>query len=180
MVKAYTDKQLLTKVKSLINYIYIPHDYWILGVRSNEDLTNSFDDKFYVFKGEQFVMVTSGTTNKGLKGTAVAKADMWHYDVYKYGLHKGKMKALRQVKSIPYYRDRNFDGKTDTNGKVYTDIIYLNFHGSTYIEGSASIMSKIGGWSEGCQVCNNNLQYEHIIKLVKSQSFVSYCLINEF
>lgn len=180
MVRNYTDKQLLDRVKQLPNYTYIPPYIWILGVRSNEDLTDTYDDKFYIFKGEQFLFVTTGTTNKGLKGTAVMLADMWHYDVYKYGLHRQKMKALRQVKPIPYTRDFDNDGKTDIVGRIFTDIIYMNFHGSTYNEGSANVSPKIGGWSEGCQVVQKNTDYEKIIKLCKNQSSVTYCLINEF
>ena len=180
MVRAYKDEELLARVKILPNFQYIPHDYWIIGVRSKADLTDQYDDKFYVFKGEQFIMVTTGTTNKGLKGTAVMLADMWHYEVYKYGLHRGKMPALRQIKSIPYTRDFDKDGKTDVVGNVFTDIIYMNFHGSTYNFGSSNVSPKIGGWSEGCQVIQKNADYERIIKLVKNQHVVSYCLINEF
>jgi len=180
MVRSYISKELLDRVKTLMNFQYIPHDIWILGVRSKDDLTNQFDDKFYIFRGEMFLMVTSGTTNKGLKGSAVMLPDWWHYEVYKYGLHKGKMKALKQVKPIPYCRDYNNDGKTDLSGKLNNDIIGLNFHGSTYVEGSKTIQQTIGAWSEGCQVCNQNGDYEKIIKLVKTQAYVSYCLINEF
>lgn len=180
MVRKYTDEELLTRVKKLVNFQYIPPDYWILGVRSKADLVDQFDDKFYLYKGEQFIMATTGTTNKGLKGTAVMQSDVWHYDVYKYGLHRQKMPALRQVKSIPYFRDRNADGKTDETGQIYTDIIYMNFHGSTYNRGTNKVATRIGGWSEGCQVCNNNLHYEKLISLVKNQKSVTYCLINEF
>jgi hypothetical protein len=180
MVRAYRDEQLLARVKSLTNYSYIPPDYWILGVRSNEDLTDQYDDKFYLFKGEQFIMVTTGTTNKGLKGTAVMCADMWFYDSYKYGLHRGKMPSLRQVKPMQYTRDYSKNGKTDVYGDIFSNIIYMNFHGSTYKFGSANVSPKIGGWSEGCQVVQKNTDYEKIIKLCKNQKAVSYCLINEF
>jgi len=57
MVKNYTDEQLLSRVKSLPNFKSIPTDYWILGVRSNEDTPDAFDDKFYIYKGEQFITV---------------------------------------------------------------------------------------------------------------------------
>jgi len=180
MVKKYTDKQLLDRVKTLANYKGIPEGYWLLGVRSTEDLTDTFDDKFYLFKGERFVMVTTGTTNKGLKGTAVMADDLWFYDSYQYGLHRGKMKALRQIKSIPYYRDKNFDGKTDLSGVLYNDIIYMNIHGATYHEGSDIVRNKIGAWSEGCQVLNNNDHYEKIVETVRPQKIMSYCLIKEF
>lgn len=63
MVRTYKDKELLEKVKSLSSFKDIPSGYWLLGVRSNEDTPNRFDDKIYLFKGEEFILVTSATTN---------------------------------------------------------------------------------------------------------------------
>lgn len=180
MVRKYTDKELLTRVKALPSFVKVPENYWLLGVRSIDDETDKFDDKFYLWKGEQFIMVTTGTTNKGLKGTAVMMDDNWMYNSYRYGLHRGKMKAIRQVKGVPYYRDKNFDGKTNQLGQVYNDLIYMNIHGATYIEGSDQILNKIGPWSEGCQVLNNNDHFEKIVELVRPQKIVTYCLIKEF
>ena len=180
MKRKYTDLELLNKVKSLVNFAYIPHNYWILGVRSLADETNTFDDKFYVYKGEEFICMTTGTTNCGVKGTAVIKSNLWFYEAYKFGKHRGKMDALRQAKPIQYYRDLNKNGKTDESGTIYNDIIYVNIHGATYRTGADQFPQKIGGWSEGCQVMNNNLEYERIIKLCKPQSIVTYCLIKEF
>ena len=110
-MKNYTDKQLLDKVKSLPSFKQIPKDYWILGVQSNEDKFNEFDDKFYLFNGEKFVMVTTGTTNAGLtglknyntynpEGCAVIKTNEWYYSLWSTGLHRGKMRALRQATPI--------------------------------------------------------------------------------
>ena len=89
MVKSYSDSQLLDRVKSIKSFKGIPEGYWILGVRSNEDEPNKFDDKFYIWNGEKFITMTSGTTNPGtpileggfLKynkvGAAVLKSDEW-------------------------------------------------------------------------------------------------------
>ena len=110
MVRAYTDKQLLDKVKTLRNFKSIPSEHWILGVRSNEDTPNRFDDKFYLFKGEQFIAVASGTTNPGTltlkqfekvnkSGAAVVVADSWYYNLWKFGKHNGKVDALLQLGS---------------------------------------------------------------------------------
>lgn len=68
-VKNYTDQQILDKIKTLPKFKHFPTNYWIVGIRSNEDANDIFDDKFYFFKGEEFISVTSGTTNKGNKGT---------------------------------------------------------------------------------------------------------------
>ena len=179
-VKNYTSMQLLDWVKYLQSYKYIPTGFWAIMVRSEEDEPNAFDDKFYLFEGEKFVSVTSCTTNKGFGGTAVIKSNEWNYDTHSFGLHRGKMPALRQVKPVKYYRDLNKDGKTDETGKVYNDIIYVNIHGATYNRGSKLVRQKIGGWSHGCPVLNDNAYYENFISLVKNQKFFTFVIIREF
>jgi hypothetical protein len=179
-VKNYTDQELLNRVMSLKSFTFIPAGLWILFVRSNEDQNNVFDDKAYIFKFNQFQFVTSCTTNKGNKGTAVMCADQWNYDSFAYGLHKGKMEALRQVKPIPYQRDFTNDLKTNPTTEIKSNIINMNIHGATYNRGSKQVATQIGGWSEGCIVFNNNTDYEKMIKMAKDYSAVSICLINEF
>jgi len=191
MVKSYTDKQLLERVKSLGNYIGIPTEHWILGVRSVEDAANSFDDKFYLFKGEQFIWVTSGTTNPGTptlkqfekvnkNGAAVLKSDQWYYDVWKFGKHNGKVDALLQLgAAVQVYRDTDKDDDSEEQGKLDTGYFGINFHPNTYDLSKPSGTS-IGWWSAGCQVVNNVTKYKEFIKLCKPQKFTSYCLINEF
>jgi hypothetical protein len=191
MVKSYTDKQLLERVKSLGNYIGIPTEHWILGVRSNEDTANSFDDKFYLFHGEEFIWVTSGTTNPGTptlkqfekvnkKGAAVLKSDQWYYDVWKFGKHNGKVDALLQLgAAVQVYRDTDKDDNSEEQGTLDTGYFGINFHSNTYDLSKPSGTS-IGWWSAGCQVVNNVTKYKEFIKLCKPQKFTSYCLINEF
>lgn len=190
-VKSYTDSQLLTRCESVSGFKAFPKDYWILGVRSNEDSANLFDDKFYIFKGREFIMVTSGTTNPGKKalfgfqkynpkGAAVIKSNQWYYDVWKVGLHRGAMKALRQVKNMLFYRDGDKDLRSEEVGPVYRGMIGLNFHTISYNRFTNLILKYIGGWSAGCQVANNVDDYYKIMKLVKKQKIVTYCLIKEF
>lgn len=179
-VRGYTGDQLINRVKSLKDFVAIPKGYWLIFIRSNEDAFDSFDDKVYLFKGNQFIMVTSCTTNKGANGTAVIKSDQWLYEGFIYGLHKGRMKCLRQNKPFYFYRDTNEDQKTDESGKVLYANIQTQFHGATYHEGVAVVRDKIGLWSEGCIVANVNLDYEKILDYVKDQKIVSGCLLNEF
>lgn len=192
-VRTYNDKQLLARVKSLLSFKKIPEGYWILGVRSNEDAPNKFDDKFYLFNGELFIMVVSGTTNPGtpileggfLKynkvGAAVVKADEWYYDVWTYGLHMKKMPALRQVGTFIVYRDGDRDQKSEeigipTKGSGFG----INFHAATYDDNFKGIQENIGEWSAGCQVCNNKQKHLEIVKMLKSQKRITYVLLNEF
>jgi hypothetical protein len=188
MVKNYTDSQLLNKVKSLPSFNGFPQDFWILGVQSEEDTFNVFDDKFYIFKGQQFIMVTSGTTNAGKnglmnyddynsEGVAVIKTNEFYYNVWKFGLHKGKMEALKQVRPFLISRDGDKDQKIE-EGLSIPVICGINFHANTYDFDIKEVKKFIGGWSLGCQVVN--AKYKEIIQLLKPQKIVSYCLLKEF
>jgi hypothetical protein len=191
MVRPYTDKQLLEKVKSLSSFGKIPAGYWLLGVRSLDDIPNRFDDKIYLFKGEEFVLVTSATTNAGTPtlrqfekinkdGAAVLKADEWYYNVWKYGKHQGKVEALLQLgNKVKVWRDTDKDDKSEEQGKLQEGYFGINFHPNTY-DLSKPSGTTIGWWSAGCQVVNRVDLYKIMIKLLKTEKFVTYCLINEF
>ena len=191
MVRQYTDKQLLARVKELDSFKNIPAGYWLLGVRSLDDIPNTFDDKIYLFKGEEFVLVTSATTNPGtptLKqfekvnkdGAAVLKADQWYYNVWKYGKHNGKVEALLQLgNKVQVYRDTDRDSKSEEQGALQSGYFGINFHPNTY-DLSKGSGTNIGWWSAGCQVVNNIPNYKTMIKLLKNEKFVTYCLVDEF
>lgn len=190
-VRGYSDKELLDKVKSLPSFKGIPEDYWILGVQSNEDAYNSFDDKFYLFYGEEFITVAQGTTNAGStglknydkynsKGFAVIKTNEWYHNLWQFGYHKGKMPALKQVNPILFYRDGNKNTKVEEHGPVFSDIIGINFHTVSYRKDKDIEKQLINGWSLGCQVINNVGKYYEILHLVDGQDKVSYCLLKEF
>jgi hypothetical protein len=192
-VRTYNDVQLLNKVKSLKSFTTLPKGYWILGVRSNEDAANKFDDKFYLFNEGSFVSVTSGTTNPGtpileggfLKynkaGAAVVKSDEWYYDVWTYGLHLGKMPALKQVANFIVYRDGDMDKKSEELGTPIKGAGYgINFHAATYDNNFKGLQENIGNWSAGCQVVNNKQKHLEWISLLKPQKRISYVLLNEF
>ena len=192
MVKNYTDAQLLARVRQLRNFIKIPENYWILGVRSKEDRFNEFDDKFYLFRGEQFVMVMSGTTNPGAngllnpeqyneRGVAVVVADKWHYNLWERGLHNGKVIAYRQASGVDLIRDRNKNKKSGDAGSVSEEFNRgINFHPSDYNLDSKTKKTNIGAWSVGCQVVNDIPKYKELMNLTRLQQVMSYCIINEF
>lgn len=201
-VRSYTDKELLDRVKNLPNFRKIPKQRWILGVRSNEDIYNCFDDKFYEFEGEKFIRVLTGTTNAGAgfikkgflkynkKGVAVLKADEWYYNVWTYGLHRGKMKALLQRGiRVKVYRDGNKNKRSEEVGEYEKGWFGINYHTNTYDFSLANLKIvkwAIGYWSAGCQVINDRKKYLDQINYYKeshengTQLMVSYCLINEF
>lgn len=190
-VRSYTDKQLLNRVRSLANYKAIPDEFWILGVRSKADTPNVFDDKFYLARGEKFILVTTGTTNAGLSvlqngwksinkdGAFVLKSNMWFYNFWELGKHKGVMKALVQVSEAVGYRDNNNNDKSEETGKEVKGWFGINFHCNSYNVFKGIVSWLIGGWSAGCQVCNNLDDYYKILDLVSNQKYVTYCLIYE-
>ena len=192
-VRNYTSKQLLNHVSSLPSFKAFPKNRWILGVRSNEDAENIPDDKFYVFVGENFQTMLTGTTNPGepiLKGgflkynkfgAAIVKANEWYYNVWQYGLHMGKMPALRQVGQFILFRDGNKNGKSEEIGKpIIGSHFGINFHTMDYDVLSKRIIEKIGFWSAGCQCPNQVEKYYQEISHYKNNGLTTYCLIDEF
>lgn len=192
MVKNYTDSALLNRVRKTHGFLKIPDSYWILGVRSKADLFDVFDDKFYLFKGEEFVMVMTGTTNPGRaglltpekyndRGVAVVVADKWYYNVWTRGLHNGRVIAYRQTGGIDLMRDNNRNRKSGDVAKSSVEHNRgINFHSSDYNLESKTKKSNIGSWSVGCQVVNDIPKYKELMRLTRLQQVMSYCLINEF
>lgn len=190
-VRSYSDFELLKRCSELPNFKKIPDEYWLLFVRSNEDTPDVFDDKVYLFKGTQFIKVTSCTTNPGLKGlknyqaynpkgTFVAKSDFWNYDVWTNGLHRGKMPALVQRLKIFGYRDNNRNNKSEEIGEVVSGFFGINFHCIDYNLRPGFFRRLIGGWSVGCFVLNYVDDYLFFLGKLKGQEKITMCLINEF
>lgn len=196
-VRAYSDNQLLERVESIGGEIPNVGKYLIIGIQSQEDAFNAFDDKFYVFDGPKFMQVSTGTTNCGkealfffsnydLSGAAVWKTNQWCPDTYTRGFHKssrldGGMRALKQEKPISYYRDNNRNQNVDEIGELRNDIIGLNIHGVDYNPYSQITRESINKWSFGCQVWNRMDDYRQMISAVwKRNKPVDYALLKEF
>jgi hypothetical protein len=212
-VRKYTDKDLLEGSMLVEGFKGFPKGRFIIGVRSQEDTSNVYDDKFYEYEniGEEFTMdpskmlfirVLTGTTNPGIKilkggfksfnpkGAAVLKSNMWYYNVWKYGMHRGKMPALRQRGAeVIVYRDGDMDGKSEELGEPISGWYGINYHMNTYDFSDANLdktIWTIGGWSAGCQVTNEREEYLDQMEWYEDalnsgkQKFVTYCLLREF
>jgi hypothetical protein len=213
-VKAYTDDQLLKRVMEVEGFKGFPKGRFIIGVRSEEDTSNVYDDKFYEYEcladGEftmdpsklMFIRVLTGTTNPGAKilkggfksfnkvGAAVLKSDKWYYNVWKYGMHRGRMPALRQRGAeMTVYRDGDMDGKSEEIGEPISGWYGINYHMNTYDLSEENLQREkwiIGAWSAGCQVTNDRDEYLEQMEWYEDalndgkQEYVSYCLLREF
>ena len=148
----------------------------IIGVRHKGDkVTNHFDDCFVVIyntdKEQNVKRIFSCTTLPGkkamehpmaVKGTAILKEGQYR-GAYKVGYHKGKYKALCQVKPLPVYRDGNKDDKFDLN-PLYIDngIFGINIHKA------GKLSQRVDTWSAGCQVFASETDFK---------CFMNYCIL---
>lgn len=188
MVKNYTDSQILERVRSLPSFKYIPTNYWLVGIRSEVDTFNKFDDKLYLWKGDEFIDVWKATTNAGddmlkpsnSKGEAVLKANEIYYDSHERRLHRGKVMAYCQAIPLLIYRDNDRDRKTEELGASTLENIGINIHPASYQYGSNQERTLIGGWSYGCSVFSIRSDFDKFMKLLQGQKRMTYCLLNEW
>lgn len=189
-VRNYTTDELLDRVRSLSSFRYFPKEDFLIGVRSNENSNNVYDDKFYHFNKDLVcVNVLTGTTNSGAygyknffkwntDGVAEIKDDEAYYDVWTGGLHKGRMRALRQVGDFKVIRKKShYDNSKDWNWESWKG---LNFHTNSYSRWTNIKKWIIGGWSTGCQVANEPADYYRSLDDLLDQRRVTYFLLKEF
>jgi hypothetical protein len=208
-VKNYTDKEILTKARKIIGFVGFPTGYFVIGIRSEEDTFDTFDDKFYIYfnpsdnfegkiDGIQFVDVLTGTTNPGgvvlkggflkynKQGAAILKSDYWHYNLWYPTYRQSRGYELRQAKNAPIYRDGNQNGKAEELGEATFSNAGINFHTNTFSAYNTVMKWLIGSWSAGCQVTNDRIKFIKYLKMFlqrskeNKQSKISYCLLQEF
>jgi hypothetical protein len=143
----------------------------IIGIRSNNSKSNSFDDYLYIaYRNENSVWVLKCfnrfTTDPGkpwlLKpmdkdGTAVLVPGQY-MNVYQVGVHgrthaSGGYQALEQIRSMAYVRDNNKDSVIDR--KLYSDpskIFWANLKTNLHRASKNVIVRLVETHSAGCQV----------------------------
>lgn len=187
-VRSYTDRQILDKVRACPSFRGFPTNYWLIGVRSNEDAFNRFDDKFYCFKGERFVDAWKCTTNAGTdmlnptnpRGEAVLKSGDIYYDSHERRKHRGKVMAYCQHSALPLHRDNDRDRRTEEAGNARDEIVGINIHPASYQAGSQAERLAIQGWSQGCQVFAVRSDFDEFMKLTEGQHLLTYALLAEW
>jgi hypothetical protein len=188
----YTDQQLISRVaQKAVGFDGWSDGMYAICVRSKADASDRFDDKLYLFEAAQgkpkFLMVASCTTHPGadvLKnyakkynpaGAPVMLADQIVYNSHAYGLHQGKYNAYRQVKPIPYVRDKDGDGKAETDGKVFSDIVMMNVHRAN----PSRVSTQIVNWSAGCIVMNDPAKFKEFMNLMNKRP-LTVAVLKEF
>lgn len=152
----------------------------LVGVRTDRNVTNAFDDTFLCFyrDGNAWVMHQWPCTtdpgrywiqNGGMspKGCAVYAPGQYR-GAYQIGLHKGQYKALVQTGApIKVFRDRNADNIYDYENP---DVGFFgcNIHRSS-LTGTSVQVDK---WSAGCQVFANINDYNTFLALAEKSRAV--------
>ena len=170
-----------------------PYDVNIIGVRSDIERANRFDDGLYVIYKNTLkdweVRLYKITTDPGtywlknpmkVTGTAILVPNQYR-SAYKIGLHRGSYEALvqRGKNPIKIYRDSNKDEILDMSRDTVTEGWYgINIH-------KAGADSKIvEKWSAGCQVFKTSSDFKDFMTLVRRSEkywgeWFSYTLLEE-
>ena len=166
----------------------------IIGVRRDNQGSNTFDDFLLVMYREEELMVShrwQATTDPGKywlmnpinpKGTAVLVPGQYR-GTWKLGKHQNNYEALVQRKPVKVYRDNNRDDIIDYNNiTTLVDQGYfgINIHRSNpYTESYA-----VNKWSAGCQVFKKIDDYDKFMELCRESAKIygnsfTYTLIDE-
>jgi len=181
-MKKYTIAELKAKFSEL-GYTWYP--FMLVGIRSQANIPNEFDDLVGVVEGENVSWYTA-TTNPGThwlknlmnpKGTALLKPGQW-VDSWKVGMHQGKYEALVQCKSITVFRDKNKDHIAEETAVTDTGLFGINIHRAN----PKGVSKYIDKWSAGCQVLNNSEHFAELLGKCKKSGLktFTYTLLKEF
>lgn len=151
-----------------------PFELNIIGIRSNTNIPNVFDDSINVLftnnTGQMIATSWKATTDPGTywlrnpmnaQGTAILKPGQYTGS-HALGMHRGKYLALVQVKPLTVIRDFNRDGKADyQTGKQQTGLFGINIH-RALASGTTPV---IDSFSAGCQVFANAADFSTFLQL---------------
>ena len=166
-----------------LNYKWLP--FHIVGIRSDANNPDKFDDLIGLIEKDNLVLF-SGTTNPGThwlknllnpKGAALLKPNQY-LNTYQLGLHQGKYTALCQRKPVTVYRDANKNGIAEETAVTDTGLFGINIHRAN----PSAVSNIIDKWSAGCQVLNDPIDFNFLIKRCKESGLkeFTYTLLKEF
>lgn len=173
--------QIVKEAVECSNYSFFnndskPYNINIVGFR-DESSVNSFNDLFTVswkYKGIENCLVFHCTTDPGLyylnnpinvNGTAIMVYGQ-QKGIWGNGLHKNKYPALVQIKEVSVYRDRNKDGKIDTNSPVQKGWFGINCHRAL----ENSLTEEVNKFSAGCQVFAHGSDHDLFMKITEESA----------
>jgi len=175
----YERHQIIKRIRDLG---FKDSQFMIVGIRSNADKPNEFDDKVYLVTRNKFLSFDA-TTNPGTswllkfmnqKGAALLKPGLYKY---KLGTHK-TYEALVQAGPVTVYRDSDKDLKSEETLIEDTGYFGINIH-----RANETVTSKlINLWSAGCTVIANPADFKLLIDECKASGLkvFDYILLKEW
>lgn len=187
--KTINIQSMMNTIKAL-NYIWYADRPNIIGIRTEIDVPNVFNDFMFIEYGGQYkiYIITTNPGSTGLLspenklGTAVLKPGQY-VESHSIGFHQGKPdhRCLRQTGTLIVYRDNDKDLYAEETGFEDKGTGFgINIHGA-----NRNIETKlVNNWSLGCQVFNDWNHKEEFMdicdkyKTVTNNKF-TYTLIKE-
>lgn len=174
----------------------------LIGVRSLESKSDSFDDHFHViYRGEDDRFkhhIFPCTTDPGkhwllnpmnVKGCAIMVPGQYK-SAYTIGLHAGKYRALKQHNPMWFVRDNDKNSTLDFSlyrdpekkkQNAFFEVIGANIHRASAVKS----LLNVGLYSAGCQVLQNPKDFFLLMSLADKQianghgKYFTYTLIEE-
>ena len=191
-----TIPDILQKVKDAGHSIFEKGEWNlnIIGVRSNDTSSNTYNDKLYVVCKDEFgnwvnicFQITTDPGAYWLKnpsrvdGTAILVPGQYR-SVWKIDKHQGRYDALCQRNGkVKVYRDSNADTILDMDSSSISEGWFgINIHRSN----SRTESTLVEKWSAGCQVFSNPKEFDIFMSFCRISSTLygnkfSYTLIEE-
>jgi hypothetical protein len=185
-------KDTLSALKEYISAVFLNKKYvhvskGLVYIRTDEKLTNSYDDFVVLFVGGEIVKVAPCSTTAGkyyvqnpisyggITGTAIAVEQQVigsHKYIYKqdWSTLWLKMPYFQQVRPIDIFRDGNKDAILDRKAPKQFGLFGINLHRG----GLGGLIDK---WSAGCQV-TPDVHWKEIIKYFSEGEIINFNLIN--
>jgi len=161
-------------------------NFHLIGIRSNADVPDAYDDDFYLINGTDVHKYT-GTTNPGaywlqnffnpaFGGTALL-APGQYVDTWQLGVIYGE-EGFRQSKPVKIFRDSNKNLKSEEMGIPQIGMYSIHIH--KMFKNTKSL--KIWNWSAGCQGLNDPTHWNDLMDRFKKANLpaLTYTLLKEF
>lgn len=149
------------------------HDLNIVGIRSLA-YPNRFDDLIVVFSRHNnwLFWVFPATTDPGdyylerpinEDGTAILAPGQYR-SAYAIGKHRGQYDALKQVRPVTVFRDKNRDSRVNTGQLTATGLFGINIHRAA----KTGEPDSVGKFSAGCQVIQSPSDFDILMAMARA------------
>jgi hypothetical protein len=171
-----------------------PYKLNLIGVRNSAATDQQkFDDQiayfYYDNNGKLIGKVATGTTDPSTyflnvpmnpKGAAILQSGEYK-DTWQIGLHRGKYKALVQVKPVTVIRDDDRNSYINYFAPTQTGLFGINIHRASLVKNN---VTEIGQDSAGCQVFQNASDFNSMMGMAETSrskygNKFSYILIDQ-